>query len=87
VLVSSHSPELIPNQAIVGKHTKALKGTRKVFWGTKYEDTPVYDRYSIPVNKKMAGPCIIEEFESTTVVGYNSTVMIDEFKNIVIDLK
>jgi N-methylhydantoinase A len=86
VLISGPSPELIPNQAIIGKHTKALKGTRKVFWGTKYENTPVYDRYSIPQNKKIAGPCIIEEFESTTVVGHNSTVIIDEFKNIVIDL-
>lgn len=87
VMVSGPSPELIPKQAIIGKHTAALKGHRKVYWGTKYENTPVYDRYSIPANKKIAGPCIIEEFESTTVVGHNSTVMIDEFKNIVVNLK
>lgn len=87
VLVSGPSPELIPNQAIVGKHTKALKGTRKVYWGKNYEETPVYDRYSIPLNKKINGPCIIEEFESTTVVGHQSTVMIDNFKNIIIDMK
>jgi N-methylhydantoinase A len=86
VLVSGPSPELIPKQAIVGKHTKALKGTRKVFWGKQYEETPVYDRYSMEPNKKIKGPCIIEEFESTTVVGHNSTVIIDEYKNIVIDL-
>lgn len=87
VLVSGPSPELIPNQAVVGKHTKALKGTRKVYWGKNYEVTPVYDRYSIPLNKKINGPCIIEEFESTTVVGHDSTVMIDRFKNIIIDMK
>ncbi len=87
VLVSGPSPELIPNQAVVGKHSKALKGTRKVYWGKIYEETPVYDRYSIPLNKKINGPCIIEEFESTTVVGHNSTVMIDRFKNIIIDMK
>ncbi len=86
VLVSGPSPELIPQQAVIGKKGKALKGTRKVFWGKQYEDTPVYERYSIPINKKIKGPCIIEEFESTTVVGHNSTVMIDEFKNIVIDM-
>ena len=86
VLVSGSSPELIPNQAIIGKHTKALKGKRKVYWGNEYEETPVYERYSIEPNKKIKGPCIIEEFESTTVVGHNSTVCIDEYKNILIDL-
>jgi N-methylhydantoinase A/oxoprolinase/acetone carboxylase beta subunit len=87
VLVSGPSPQLIPNQAVVGKHKKALKGTRKVYWGKHYEDTPVYDRYSMPMNKTINGPCIIEEFESTTVVGHASTVMIDRFKNIIINMK
>ena len=86
VLVSGPSPALIPKQAVVGKHSKTLKGKRKVYWGNGYEDTYVYDRYSIESNKKIKGPCIIEEFESTTVVGHNSTVVIDEYKNIVIDL-
>ncbi len=86
VLVNGPSPELIPKQAIIGKHSKALKGKRKVYWGNGYEETPVYDRYSIEPNKKIKGPCIIEEFESTTVVGHNSTVVIDEYKNIVIDI-
>jgi hypothetical protein len=35
----------------------------------------------------MNGPCIIEEFESTTVVGENSVVLLDEFRNIIIDMK
>jgi N-methylhydantoinase A len=86
VLVSGPSPELVPKQAVVGTHSKAVKGTRKVYFGNGYVDAPVYDRYAMPENKKINGPCIIEEFESTTVVGKDSTVMIDQFKNIVIDL-
>lgn len=86
VLVSAAAETFIPQQAIVGKQTNALKGTRKVFWGNGYEETPVYDRYSIPIQQKINGPCIIEEFESTTVVGKNSVVWIDEFKNIIVDL-
>lgn len=86
VLVSGESPKLIPNQAIIGKHHQALKGTRKAYWGNGYEETPVYDRYSILINQKIKGPCIIEEFESTTVVGKDSVVWVDEFKNIIIDL-
>lgn len=86
VLVSGPSPQLILKQAVIGKHNKAVKGMRKVYFGNGYLDTPVYDRYAIEVNKKINGPCIIEEFESTTVVGKDSVVMIDEFKNIIINM-
>jgi N-methylhydantoinase A len=86
VLVSGPSPQLIPKQSVPGTHTKALKGSRSVYWGNAYENTPVYNRYAIAPGKKIKGPCIIEEFESTTVVGKNSTVMIDEFKNIIINM-
>ena len=86
VLVSGPSPELIPRQVVLAKHMKALKGTRKVYFNNSYRDTPVYNRYALEGNKKINGPCIIEEFESTIVVGENSKVMIDTFKNIIIDL-
>jgi N-methylhydantoinase A len=86
VLVSGPSPVLSSTQAVTGVHTKALKGKRKVFWGDAYELTPVYDRYALPVHKKIKGPCMIEEFESTTVVGKNATAVLDEFKNIIIDI-
>jgi N-methylhydantoinase A len=87
VLVSGPSPQLIPKQAVLGTHNRALKGNRKVYFGNGYADTPVYDRYAIEINKKINGPCIIEEFESTTVVGKDSTLIIDEFRNIVIEMK
>jgi N-methylhydantoinase A len=87
VLVSGPSPAFIPRQAVKGMHSKALKGTRPVYFDNQYVDTPVYDRYALETNKKMNGPCIIEEFESTTVVGENSVVLLDEFRNIIIDMK
>jgi N-methylhydantoinase A len=87
VLVSGPSPELIPKQAVIGTHKKAVKGKRKVYVGNGYEDVPVYDRYVLPINVKLSGPCIIEEFESTTIVGKDATVMMDEFKNIIIDMQ
>jgi N-methylhydantoinase A/oxoprolinase/acetone carboxylase beta subunit len=63
-----------------------LKGKRKVYWGKQYANTPVYDRYLLKPNQLIKGPCIIEEFESTTVVGYNSTVKADRYNNLVIEL-
>ncbi|HRR07909.1 MAG TPA: hydantoinase/oxoprolinase family protein [Rhodothermales bacterium] len=87
VLVSGPKPALQPHQKVMGKSKKVRKGHRAVFWGESFEETPVYDRYQMPIGQPFEGPCIIEEFESTTVVGKNSTVTIDAFKNITIQLK
>jgi N-methylhydantoinase A/oxoprolinase/acetone carboxylase beta subunit len=86
VLVSGPSPELIPKQAVVGRHDKALKGHRPVYLGQGYLQAPVYDRYLMVPGQSIQGPCIIEEFESTTVVGHGSMVRTDEFRNIIIDM-
>ena len=75
------------HQTILADSGPALKGTREVFWGETYESTPVYDRYAMEIGREYAGPCIIEEFESTTVVGKNSSVTIDPLRHIVITLK
>jgi N-methylhydantoinase A len=87
VLVSGPSPRIVPRQTLHQPTGQAQKGTRSVFWGKAYEETPVYDRYSLRADETVAGPCIIEEFESTTVVGKNSTAHADEFGNLVIDLR
>jgi N-methylhydantoinase A len=86
VVVAGPSPQLVPEQAVVGNHDKALKGSRLVYLGTRYEEVPVYDRYLIPEGTVIPGPCIIEEYESTTVVGHDSSVRVDAFRNIIIDL-
>ena len=77
---------MIPKQSVVGKHTAAYKGKRNIFWGNQWIQTPVYDRYLLQPNKVIKGPCIIEEFESTTVIGLRSTVKSDSFNNLIIDL-
>lgn len=86
VLVSEPNPTLIPTYTQKTITPKALKGYRKVYWGTQYELTPVYDRYSIKPNITITGPCIIEEHESTTVIGKHTKVKVDGYKNIIIDL-
>ena len=41
-----------------------------------YVDCPVYDRYALPAGARFAGPAIVEEFDSTTVVhpGFTASV-------------
>lgn len=86
VVASGPAPHLDPKQSVVGMHDKALKGFRPVYLGEGYAEVPVYDRYLVSEGVVIPGPCIIEEYESTTVVGRDSSVRVDAFRNIIIDL-
>lgn len=88
VVVQGPTPEMKVKQfSTTASDADAYKGTRKVFFEeTGYLDCPVYDRYALKPNEKFDGPAIIEETESTTVIGINSSVQVDSDKNILIDL-
>ena len=45
---------------------------------------PVYSRYTLSTGFECEGPCVIEERESTTIVGRNARVRIDDHRSIVI---
>lgn len=68
--------------------TDALKGRREVYFQElgAYADTPVYDHYSLPVDKAIQGPAIVEQRESTAVIGPSGTAHVDVNGNLVINL-
>jgi len=59
---------------------------RVLFEGAGWQDCPVHDRYALPVGAELRGPVLIEERESTCVVGPGSRVTVDRFLNLVIEL-
>jgi N-methylhydantoinase A len=59
---------------------------RVLFEAADWQDCPVHDRYALPVGARLAGPVLIEERESTCVVGPGSRVEVDRFLNLVIDI-
>ncbi|WP_137127489.1 hydantoinase/oxoprolinase family protein [Roseomonas sp. HF4] len=59
---------------------------RVLFEGAGWQDCPVHDRYALPVGAELDGPALIEERESTCVVGPGSRVRVDRFLNLVINL-
>jgi len=62
-----------------------LKGKRNVYFEHKgWEMIPVFDRYWLPEKEIIAGPAIIEEAISTTLIPPDSSGVIDEFGNIII---
>lgn len=66
----------------------AIKTLRPVYFTDfkKFYDTPVYDRYGLTSGMCLKGPAIVEERESTVVVGKGGTLNIDKNFNIVINL-
>jgi N-methylhydantoinase A/oxoprolinase/acetone carboxylase beta subunit len=66
----------------------AVKGQRPAYSGVAKEFIPytVYDRYKLFPNARFKGPAIIEEKESTLIVGEDATVSVDDYGFLWVDL-
>lgn len=65
----------------------ALKGTRDVHFGeTGFAPCKVYDRYALKPGDRFDGPAVVEERESTTVIGPGAQVSVDKYHNLIIEL-
>jgi N-methylhydantoinase A len=51
-----------------------------------YQDTPVYDRYRLGPGATLAGPAIVEERESTVVIGPRARASVDRYLNLIVEL-
>jgi N-methylhydantoinase A len=84
VVAAGPAPKVVLNVPTADRATGALKGRRPVYFPEWQEHRPVevYDRYLLAPGASLAGPAIIEERESTTVVGPDSRVEVDNFRNL-----
>ncbi len=65
-----------------------LKGSRNVYFPELgFVRTNVFDRYRLRPGSRLIGPAVVEERESTTVIGPGSTVEVDSHLNLIIDIK
>jgi N-methylhydantoinase A len=66
----------------------ALRGARRVYFAEAggLVDTPTHDRALLLAGNRIAGPALIEEYASTTVVHPGDVVAVDAFGNLVIDI-
>ena len=63
------------------------KGERQVYFPeTGYATCRIYNRYALKPGDSFRGPAVIEERESTAVAGPDTTVSIDKYLNLVIDI-
>lgn len=75
------SPRSIPDLA------GALKSRRAAYFPEcgGFAEVPVYDRYRLVPGHAFRGPAIVEERESTVVVGPQARVRVDAWLNVVIE--
>jgi N-methylhydantoinase A len=72
----------------VGRDGKAEpKEHRPVYFAESngYVDCPIYDRYALSAGASFAGPAILEELDSTTVVHPGYVALVDETGNLLIE--
>lgn len=84
LLAAGPRPEVALRAPQGGAAADPIKGSRPVYF-PEWEErrpTPVYDRYLLRPGAEFNGPAIVEERESTTVLGPAAHVTVDEFRNL-----
>ena len=85
-------PKITPGYRVEIQDTSdvadAYKGTRSAYFpeGDSYVDCPVYNRYLLPTGTRLDGPALIEERESTAVIGPGDGITVDPYANLVAEL-
>jgi N-methylhydantoinase A len=68
-----------------GEAAEAIKGYREAYFAEAggFVKTPLYERSKLAVGARFEGPAIVEEVDSTAVIGPNTSVIIDRYANLV----
>ena len=81
------SPRIALAKASGTSDAAALKGRRRAYFPETggFTETPVYDRYALGAGARLAGPAIVEERESTTVLPPGTAATVDEYANLLVE--
>jgi N-methylhydantoinase A len=65
----------------------AVKGTRRAYFAERggFVETPVYDRYAFTPGMTLKGPAIVEERESTAVIGPGGRARVDASLALIVE--
>jgi N-methylhydantoinase A len=68
---------------------EARLATRRAYFPEThgYANCPVYDRYALAAGTTLSGPAIVEERESTTVLPPGTRAIVDEYANLIVDVR
>jgi N-methylhydantoinase A/oxoprolinase/acetone carboxylase beta subunit len=71
-----------------GAGAGAIKTRRRAWFAESngWVDAPVYDRYALGAGMTFQGPAIVEERESTAIIGPGARCQVDEGRTIVVTM-
>jgi N-methylhydantoinase A len=69
-----------------GDGSNALIGTRPVYFDNSFHETRVYDRDLLRPGDTFAGPAIVSEYSSATVLPLGDVLRVDGLGNLVIEV-
>jgi N-methylhydantoinase A len=92
LVVSGPKPDLklaASDGLVGGSADEALKGRRDAYVHEEqaFCPVPVYDRYRLGPGVRFSGPAIVEERESTVIVGPRGRVSTDDLRNLRVDFE
>ncbi len=74
----------IPRSAATNGRDLRPRGKRPAYFDGRYIDTDIYERDDLQTGARLAGPCIVEQLDSTTLVLPGCRAEVDEFRNLII---
>ena len=86
-LMQKPSPRQV-EQGVATPEAEAKLRTKPVYFGAlgDFTETPVYARKLLRRDNVIAGPALIEEHASTTVLAPGDRLVVDAFGNLVIEI-
>jgi N-methylhydantoinase A len=76
-----------PPRAVARGGAPEPRSRREVYFAEAggYVDCPIHDRYALGAGAQLAGPAVVEEFDSTTVVHPGYRLRVDDHGNLFIE--
>ena len=80
------APQIALAKATTTPVAGAIKGRRRAYFPETggWIECPIYDRYNLPAGLAIAGPAIVEERESTSVLPPGTVATVDDYANLVV---
>lgn len=89
VSVRGRQPDIELRHVTPNAGASAIKGWRTAYFGKRFGSiqTPVYDRYALTPSTHFDGPALVEERESTFVIGPASYVDVQDHGELLVSLE
>jgi N-methylhydantoinase A len=74
-------PVVTPAARATGTLSEARLGERRAYFGA-FAPTTIYERSRLPLGARLAGPAIVEQSDTTTVIPPGVSALVDEAGNL-----